>query len=582
MKFEAIARDCNTRTGYAEIEGRKIKVPNIFWYSSPRLPAPSFAEIKLGEDIGSGGSFFYPKECTFCIPPRLIYPYAFPEEFHKKAFSWNNTHTNIFEIVSAKGGEAKNGFIFVLANSREVFSNPKNFVECIVKVRGKIGYKLLYAPGIATPVNLAFLAYCGIDFFDSLQIILKSRKGIYFTSDGEHLIEELDEYPCSCPFCMKGIGKFEDLLMHNYEVMKNELIKISQYIKQGRLREYVEGKANLSPHLASIIRLMDARHYEYQEKRYPLTGKKFVSSLYSLSRPDIKRFRERVLNRYKKPDSAKILLLLPCSAKKPYSLSKSHKIFNRIISNCKNRYAIHEVIITSPLAIVPRELEYTYPSAHYDISTIGQWYRDEIEMIEKSLREYLRRNKYEVIINHLPEELSSLSLNTEIINTCSNHPTSEESLKKLSSSLAIAEDFEKISHTKRRYENTLSMLLFQFGNIANKFLRGCKVKGKFPEYKIYYEEKQLASFVAKRGLFSLTFAGGKKMGKNYWVEIEDFKPKGSIFSVGVINADERIRIGDETIAFYEDELRAVGVAKMNAEEMVESDAGEAIKVRHYK
>ena len=81
---------------------------------------------------------------------------------------------------------------------------------------------------------------------------------------------------------MKGIEKFEDLLMHNYEVMKNELIKISQYIKQGRLREYVEGKANLSTHLASIVRLMDAEHYEYQEKRYPITGKKFVSSLYSL------------------------------------------------------------------------------------------------------------------------------------------------------------------------------------------------------------------------------------------------------------------------------------------------------------
>jgi len=72
VKFEAIARDCNTRTGYAEIEGRKIKVPNIFWYSSPRLPAPSFAEIKLREDIKSGGSFFYPKECTFCIPSSLI------------------------------------------------------------------------------------------------------------------------------------------------------------------------------------------------------------------------------------------------------------------------------------------------------------------------------------------------------------------------------------------------------------------------------------------------------------------------------------------------------------------------------
>ncbi|RLF41345.1 MAG: hypothetical protein DRN21_00335, partial [Thermoplasmata archaeon] len=80
MRFEAKIRDGNTRLGELEIKGKTIIIPAILWYSSPRIPAPSFAEVKLGEDIGGGGTFFYPEECEVCIPPALIYPHSFPEE----------------------------------------------------------------------------------------------------------------------------------------------------------------------------------------------------------------------------------------------------------------------------------------------------------------------------------------------------------------------------------------------------------------------------------------------------------------------------------------------------------------------
>jgi len=59
-------------------------------------------------------------------------------------------------------------------------------------------------------------------------------------------------------------------------------------------------------------------------------------------------------------------------------------------------------------------------------------------------------------------------------------------------------------------------------------------------------------------------------------------PHGSIFAVGIADADKKIRCGDEVVAIHDNEVRAVGVAEMNGEEMVASKSGEAVKVRHHK
>lgn len=579
MKFEALKRDCNTRTGILEINDKKIEIPNVLWYASERIPPPPFAELRLGEDIKRGGTFFYPEECKFCIPPALIYPYSFPEEIHERSFELSEKFFDFFSIVSPKW-KFKKASIYIMANAKELFSNPRDFVNAIVNIRKKIGYSLLYAPGIANPVNFSVLCYCGIDLFDSLYIVLKTREKKYFTSEECYEVDALEEFPCSCRWCENGIESYEDLLMHNYEVMKNEIIKTRSAICKKMLREYVESKTHFDANLASIIRIMDSEHFEYQEKRFSLNGNRIISSPYSLKRPDIRRFRERIKKRYKKPDCTKILLLLPCSAKKPYSFSKSHKIFRRVISSCANRYAIHEVIITSPIGIVPRELEFTYPSAHYDTSVTGEWSREEVEMIQDLLDDFISRNKYEYVINHLPSEISD-KIDIDGIKTCIGHPISKESLEKLGNALKIAEEFEDIKHTVRKKDDVKSILLYQFGDVAEKFMKECNVKGKYPEYKIYYMEKQVASFSPKRGLFSLTLAGGKKLGRNYWVEIDDFIPKGSIFAVGIKNADDRIREGDDVVVYFREELRGVGIAKMNGEEMVEVNSGEAIKIRHH-
>jgi len=579
VRFEAKIRDGNTRLGELEIKGKTIIIPAILWYSSPRIPAPSFAEVKLGEDIGGGGTFFYPEECEVCIPPALIYPHSFPEEIHERSFALSKGFFTNISIVSARW-QVKKADMYVMAQAREVFSNPRIFVDSVVNIRNNIGYAPLYAPGIATPLNMAILSYAGIDIFDSIAVVQKTRKNRYLTPEGEYDASTMEEYPCRCPYCREGIHDYHDLLMHNYEVMRSELVAIRQAIRKRMLREYAEAKAHFNPHFASIFRIFDRKYYSFQEKRYPVTGNTVRVSCWSLERPDIRRFRERVISRYRKPACAKVLLLLPCSARKPYSRSKSHQRFKRIIASCPQRNIIHEVIVTSPLGLVPRELENIYPAAHYDISVTGEWSKEEVEMIDHLLHDYLAVNHYEMIINHLPSALP-LSLEGEVIHTCREHPTSDASLEMLEKAVKRAEDIEAVRHTQRRRDNVRAMLQYQFGEAAELLLDGCAVKGKFPDYKLYQQGRQLACFSQKRGMFSLTLPGGEKLGRYYWVEIDDFIPKGSIFAVGVKDADEKIRSGDEVVVFHQGEVRGVGVARMNAEEMRESKTGEAVKIRHH-
>jgi len=296
---------------------------------------------------------------------------------------------------------------------------------------------------------------------------------------------------------------------------------------------------------------------------------------------------KRIIGQYIKPNSAKILLLLPCSAKKPYSTSKSHKMFKEQIISTKNPYVVHEVIITSPLGIVPRELENIYPASSYDIPVTGIWEEYEKEMIKGLLLSYLNKNKYEEIITHLPPEIiefiSPILKNENI--TCIDHPTSQDSLEKLKFTLSkIVNNYDKVNLKDRSQEEIQSIAFYQFGEkLALKLINKSTIKGKNPYRKIFENNIQLGMITKERGLISLTLQGAKKMNEydKYNVEIyDDFKLIGSIFAPGIKDADKSIRIGDEVLIKRKKEIIAVGVAQMNGEEMIESTHGEAVKVRH--
>ena len=484
--------------------------------------------------------------------------------------------------------------ILIVEYASQLFEKSKNFVDLIIKLKKKIGSeKIIYTPSIALPSNLALLCYMGIDLFDTTSAIVAARNKTMLFADGEYKIKELAELPCNCPICNYKNSfedfTFEDILNHNYYMFFSEIKQVKNMIKTGNLRNYVEKKVQINPLYATILRNLDENYYEYLEEQSPVASNKtlFATCLESANRSEIKRFQERVLNRYCKPNCTKILLLLPCSAKKPYSFSKTHKFFRRAILETINPDVIHELIITSPLGLVPRELELVYPAANYDIPVTGVWSEDEKKMVKTLLKNYLSKNKYEKIIVHLPNEITNF-IKDEIKNpiiTCIDRPTSDESLEKLKKTLQEnITSYKRIDRNERAKQNLESLACYQFGKkIGKKLLENTKIFGKYPTLKIIQAEKQLGMLTKDRGYISLTLQGAEKIKSFNFYKIEiadDFKPKGSILAPGVIDADEKIRIGDEVLIFRKKSLIGIGAAAMNGADMKKNSFGEAVKIRH--
>ncbi|KYK23013.1 hypothetical protein AYK21_03245 [Thermoplasmatales archaeon SG8-52-2] len=561
MEFSVQKRFGPGRIGELIIDSYKIITPNLLFLDTKRFSAPDFSEILITNE-------------------------------NKKATKPTLEFT---DNILIKRIEKNYDPLFIIENAQQLLNQPKNFIEFIVNLREEIGYqKAIYLPSVGNPTNLALLTYIGVDLFDSTSAIIAARKNKLFFGIGEFNKNDLEENPCNCPVCFNKFSytkemRFKDILFHNYHSLFSEIKQVRNAILNENLRNLAENRIKADPNLSAILRNLDENHYNYLEKRTPIhcIGKIIATSSEALNRPEIKRFQDRLINRYIKPKSAKILLLLPCSAKKPYSFSKSHKLFREKLFETNNPHIVHEVIITSPIGVVPRDLELVYPPSSYDIPVTGIWDEQEKKMIKNLLSNYLKQNKYESIISHLPEDLNifiSPILKNPII-TCKNSPKSKNSLEKLSETLnSEVNRFEKIKPQKRSLDDIRSISTYQFGKkIANSLVKDAHIKGKYPYKKIFVDNVQLGMITKERGLVSLTLAGAKKLfdSNKFWVDIyDDFEIIGSIFAPGVKNADEEIRIGDEVIVLKNEKLVAVGVAQMNGEEMKNSNHGEAIKVRH--
>jgi archaeosine synthase len=485
--------------------------------------------------------------------------------------------------------------LFIVTSTAQLYSQQTSFVDFITALRQNIGYnKLIYLPSVGDPTSMALLTYMGVDLFDSMTAIRAARNDTFLFPTGSYRKNELAELPCSCPICAKtndaSTMNDEEILQHNYSMLFSEIKQVRNAITTGSLRELVETRVRSSPHLTALLRILDLDHYLFLEERTPVVRRQplIATTKDSLVRPEIQRFHQRVIQRYEKPPSAHVLLLLPCSATKPYSFSKSHKRFRECFLNLANPFVVHEVILTSPLGLVPRELELTYPASTYDTAVTGHWDEDEKKMMRTLLQAYLQKNTYDATILHLPPTMQAFisDLLKDPYITCKDSPTSPESLALLTKELQqITQHYEHVSPARRTSENITSLACYQFGPpLAQLLMKGCTIRGKYPYQKIMDKNTQLGMLTEERGLISLTMTGAERLmtARQYWVEIyDDFTLKGSVFAPGIKDADESIRICDEVIVRKNKHLCGVGVALMNGTEMTTSTHGEAVKIRHH-
>ena len=96
--------------------------------------------------------------------------------------------------------------------------------------------------------------------------------------------------------------------------------------------------------------------------------------------------------------------------------------------------ALHVVSVTSPLGLVPRELEFCYPAAHYDIAVTGQWSASEIEMLRSQLAKLNLKQNYTKAIVHAGSSSEIMTklikeLGIDVVDTRVEKPSSYEGLE---------------------------------------------------------------------------------------------------------------------------------------------------------
>ena len=518
----------------------------------------------------------------------------------QKQQQWDNWDGATGQLIHPACPDIPHADMYVIGAARQMENNPRMLLDTVIHIKNNTPPDTaLYAPALATPENLCLLIYLGIDIVDDILPTIKAYDGIYMMPYGEYRLSDLQVLPCSCTVCSNT--SVEDLQKmsaqergnlvagHNVNRLLEEKQIAVQRIRSGNLREYVEGKCRSSPWLTALLRLMDKEHV-YLEQHTPTyrSGTMHANTSESLDRVEVKRFADRVHSKYQAP-AANILLLLPCSARKPYSISNSHQMFNRAVG--RNRRALNEVIITSPLGIVPRELELVYPAAHYDIPVTGHWDLEEQSWVTGCLVDYLENNKYSHIIAHVDGAYRDIcqsaaeTLGLDIIFTAQGSVTSTRSLGTLRSTVSgIVRDEEYV--LRKTTEMAINMLRgiadYQFGRGAGWLLvpDGASIKAPFPKYQVYDDKKQLASLNPRTGTLIPTLEGAMRLLElgTYQIRIDDFVPGGNLLAPGVVDADVDIRPSDQVIVVGERVL-GVGRAMMGGAEMVRSTRGNAVDLR---
>ncbi|NMB79848.1 MAG: DUF5591 domain-containing protein [Methanomicrobiales archaeon] len=464
---------------------------------------------------------------------------------------------------------AASGDAVIITGWHTAAANPRTYVDWLINLKEKTPVDTVwYAPAAALPSMVAILCYSGFELFDYKAVDLKSAQGIFCTPEGEFPKESMAQGLCTCPGCAAG-----DLKEHNRNALRQEIALVTRFIENGLLRELVESRCRMDANQVAIMRHLD-RNYAFIERVQPIgrAGVMRANSAESQNRAEVRRFAERLIERYIPPKTAEVAVLLPCSARKPYSLSQSHRRFQMAVGN-----RAHELIVTSPLGLVPRELETVYPAMHYDVPVTGYWDAEECAFIADILTRYFRKHPYRRIIAHLEggalkvAEMAAAACGITLEYSCKEHPASDKALNALDAALA--------GERKIKDDRLHGMISYQFN--ADVDTKGTTLRGHYPEIFYSRGKEQIFSIDTGTGLLRPTFDGWKLIPEGLRVYIDDFVPEGDVLIPGVVRTDPGIREGDEVLVVGPRAM-ATGKAALPSEEIPRSHKGVAVRVRKIK
>ena len=433
-----------------------------------------------------------------------------------------------------------------LLNLADVFDNFSNFrgiTRVISDIKSELDNNLvIMASGRIIPKFYPILIYLGVDLIDSSYLLYLSAENFYDTIEYLLPIYKVRYFPCACIACKGKLQNLFDikyssekidlLCLHNLISATNYMNRISQYLNYEDYRTFVEKSTFDDTNLISILKILDKEYFNLMRYETPINIKnRKIRCLgpSSYHRPDFQEFRKRTISNFEPEAWTTLIILLPCSAKKPYSESKSHKLFYERIRKFSEFPNFQEFILTSPLGVIPRQFENIYPVNSYDISVTGDWNNEELNIAAKMLVKMLEKYDKDIpIVCHLENEYHDIVERAKskiphkfFYTNISDKLTSQESLQSLEYLISECKDKYKPTQqlkkgdflTKSWIRKFIKIIDYQFGigsgmRVISQELTQVKLKSNGNINLIDLKSKErLGVFKSSTGQIDLTLKG---------------------------------------------------------------------------
>jgi archaeosine synthase len=442
--------------------------------------------------------------------------------------SWQRLHHDAALTDPALAPE-----IVVLTDAVQLASQPGKLPSAILTLKHRFPGALLWTPGLGGPDNLAALVQMGVDLVDLARCHQASAQGMILTQNGPRLPlpHEVTGLETQAYHLMKAIDEVHAAVANG----SIQVLAVRASLSSPRLVEHLRKHQAQTLHKGGLL----ASHVD-------ATQVLECFSPHMLNDPIVTDWERFLCEEYVPPQAVKdVMIFLPCSARKPYRLSKSHAQFLRAIRST----GCHEVMMTSPLGLVPRDLEDVWPAANYDVPVTGDWSMDELDRVRRMLTTLVANVGYRRIINHTGMNLDFLD--TEVVNTRQGDgATHHDALERLAAAVQDA-----VSTFELRNQKNNLRLLEHYKSIARKttgtdaWLDGVKVKGKLPRWKLEKDGEQIAVWSIDRNGFSFSRASIDLLHEHGALKEIVLHPdvlwKGDVFAQHVTSFDAEIRSGDD-------------------------------------
>lgn len=484
------------------------------------------------------------------------------------------------------------------------FSNFRNILKVIFKIKKELDNNLvLMVSGRIIPKFYPILIYLGIDLIDCSYLIYLSAENFYDTIEYLLPIYKIKYFPCPCTICKRNLKynltnkysseKTEQLTLHNIISAYTYMNKIKLYMRMEDFRGFIEKSSYDDMNIISILKVLDNQYFNILKYETPLnqTNKEInCHNASSYNRPDFQVFRERMIKRFTPESWTKLIIIIPCSAKKPYSESKSHKIFHGVIRKYPDFPDFQEIILTSPLGAIPRQLEDIYPVNSYDISVTGEWDNEEIIIASNMLISLLEKFDESIpILCHVKdlgyfkiiENARSKIKNKIYFTEVKNKLTSNESLLSLEEKIRELKDLYDQNDAIPENKNFLKTLTrkffkiidYQFGPNTGKkiFYNGIKTWRNNRSHQIEISDlltrEKLGKFNLNSGQIELNLIGANRLlplseNSNYIV-FDGQKINGNtLFRPGIVSFSPNLVPKDITMIFDKNKEKIIGLGSL--------------------